>query len=231
MKSTPSLSRLFAGIAALILVACGGGGGDSTPTNTMYAVSAAQRHLLTEGGSWTVTGPVAAGGTYTITMALSPLTAAVPISGVTAYPRLRQLLTFQQAGVAPATAGPTFFFDGQSLAILQTDNGDGTCSVATSNAALPTSASVGTSGAIYGLSDLGSCANGAGATGTTTTTWSLENDAGVVLLCWNATGKDTAGAVTGSLASCVQVAPDGALGTKARITLTSQGSSTTARNF
>lgn len=117
-----------------------------------------------------MTGPAPAGGSYTITMALSPLAAALPISGATAYPRSRQLLTLQQTGVAPVTIPQTFFFDSQSLAIIQAAYDDNTCSVATSNAALPSSAVVGASGALYSLSDLAGCTSGAAATGTTRTT-------------------------------------------------------------
>ena len=162
------LHRVLAATTALALAACGGGG-DVTLTNT-YAVNAAQRHLLVEGGSWTMTGPAPAGGSYTITMALSPLAAALPISGATAYPRSRQLLTLQQTGVAPVTIPQTFFFDSQSLAIIQAAYDDNTCSVATSNAALPSSAVVGASGALCSLSDLAGCTSGAAATGTTRTT-------------------------------------------------------------
>lgn len=67
--------------------------------------------------------------------------------------------------------------------------------------------------------------------GATTTIWSLENDAGVVLLCWVMTGKDLAGAVIGTVSSCVQLTPEGAIGTKARLTITGLGVSTTARIF
>lgn len=226
-------SSALAAATTLVLAACGGGGSDGGTATiaTAYDVTAAQRHLLTDSASWTMIGSRPAGGTYTIIAAQSPLPAAVPIGGTTAYPRSRQVLTLQQTGVAPVVAAQNVFFDSQSLAIIQTEADDNTCSIATSNSALPASAAIGASGPLYSLSDRASCAIGAAATGTTTATWSLENDAGVVLLCWNATGKDAAGAVLGSTASCVQVAADGTLGTKARLTLSADGLTTTARNY
>lgn len=178
-----------------------------------------------------MTGPAPSGGAYTITLALSPVAAALPISGNTPYPRIRQVLTLQQTGMAPVVLGQYLFVDNQSLAIIQAAYDDNTCSVATSNSALPASATVGASGAFYSLSDLAGCASGAAVTGTTTTGWSMENDAGVALLCWNSTGRDTAGVLLGTIASCVQVAADGTLGTKARLTLAADGFTTTARNY
>ena len=223
---------VLAAATALVLAACGGGGGDGgTPANTLYAVNAAQRHLLVEGGTWTMTGTAPSGGAVSVTVALSPLAAALPISGNTAYPRTRQLFTVQGSGVAPAVIGQNLFFDSASLAIVQATYDDGTCSVPTANTAMPASATLGASGASYVLNDLDGCTSNAPSTGTTITTWALENDAGVALLCWNSAARDTAGAVLASLSSCFEVAPDGALGAKARLTSTALGLSFTVRNY
>ena len=223
-------SSVLAAMTALVLVACGGGGSDDSSPAT-YAVNTAQRHLLVDGGSWSLTGPAPSGGNYTVVMSLSPTARGTPIVGSTLHQASKQTYTLQQGGVTTSSGGPTLYFDDPGLVIVQTDNGDSSCSVATSNTALPNTASVGASGAFFSLSDLDSCASGGSAVGITTTTWSLENDAGVALLCWNMTGKDLSGAVIGTVSSCVQITPDGALGTKARLTITGLGVSTTARNF
>ena len=51
---------------------------------------------------------------------------------------------------------------------------NGTCSVATANAAMPEPAEVGAQGVLYRLHDHDSCASGATRLGTTTTRWSVE---------------------------------------------------------
>lgn len=224
------ITRLeLAAAAALLLAACGGGGGDTPPPGP-YAVRAAQTHLLNDTHSWALSGTGPNGQPFTITMAFAPLPPApFPIGGALGA-RSLQTYTVQQGGVS-SSAGPTYFFDATSLAIAGSDYGDGTCSIATSNAAVPLSASVGASGPLFSVSDRGGCTAGAAAESTTTTQWSLESDSGVVLLCWNSTLFDLAGTAEGTLASCVQAAPDGALGTKARLTITALGARLDARNF
>src|SRR5205814_5141375 len=99
------------------------------------------------------------------------------------------------------------------------------------NTALPNTASMAANGAYFVLSDLDACIGGSGAVGSTTASWSLESDTGVVLLCLNSTMKDSAGAINGTLSTCIEVAADGALGAKARITIAALGISITTRNF
>lgn len=150
----PHLSSALAALTALVLAACGGGGDDGTPATT-YAVNTAQRHLLVDGGSWTLTGPAPSGGNYTVIMTLSPTALGTLIIGNTEHWTSKQTYALHQGGVTIA-GGPTLLFDDPGLVIKQTDNNDGTCSVATSNTALPDTASVGASGAFYSLSHLDS---------------------------------------------------------------------------
>ncbi len=221
-------SWILATMAALVLTACGGDG-DSSPAPV--SVATAQRHLLVDGGAWTLTGSGADGAPYTMNMTFTPLAAGTTIVSGAAFPRSQQTFAIVQGGVTVSSGGPTYSFDAASLAIVQSDNGDGTCSLATANTAPPASASVGAGANLYALSDLDGCTGAASTVGTTTTTWSLESDKNVVLLCANSTSKDLSGSTTATLSICVQAAPDGSIGTKARVTIAALGVSTTARNF
>jgi hypothetical protein len=217
--------------ALLSLAACGGGGGD-TPAPTSYAALAAQRHLLTEAGSWTMTGAVAGGSSYTVNLAFAPQSAqAFAIGGVVAS-RSKQTITVTQDGTLLPGIELTHYFDAANLAFIGTDNGDGTCSVATANAALPSDARPGDKEVFVTESERNLCADGSGVVGTTTIGWSLEADTGIVLLCWTSTAQDAVGAaVDAAVSSCVEIDADGSLGSKARLSISAFGQSTTARNF
>ena len=219
---------ILATAAALVLAACGGDG-DSSPAPV--SIATAQRHLLVDGGSWTLTGSGADGSPYTMNMTFVPLPADTTIVSGAAFPRSQQTFAVVQGGVTLSSGGPTYWFDAASLAVVQSDNDDGTCSLATANTAPPASASVGAGGNLYALSNLDGCTGAASAVSTTATTWSLESDKNVVLLCSNSTSKDLSGSTTATLSICVQAAPDGLIGTKARVTISALGVSTTARNF
>ena len=68
-------------LAATLLVAACGGGGDAQPAGP-YAVNAALGHLLGSGGSWTMSGS-ASGQPFTLTMAFAPAPAGLfPVNGV-----------------------------------------------------------------------------------------------------------------------------------------------------
>lgn len=221
-------SWLLAATAALLLAACGGGG-DAPPAAVAYAVNAAQRHLLTDGGSWTMNGTGPNGHAFTVTMTFAPLTAGpFALNGSTAA-RSLESFTVQAAGQSDSEA-QTIYFDPLNLAFIGADS-NGSCSVATSSAALPTSAAVGGGGTFYSGRDLDGCTGASSTVGTTTAAWSLEADTGVVLLCWNLVAKDPAGTPDGTQSNCVEIAADGSLGTRARFAVSALGISIAARNF
>ncbi len=223
----------LAGVAAaLLLAACGGGGDDTAPPPpSSYAVAAAERHWLTDTGSWAMTGTGSDGKTYNIAMAFAPLAPApFPVGGAMAA-RSQQTFTVQTAGVPPSSGGPTVYFDASTLAISGLDYGDGTCSVPTSNTAVPASAAVGASGLIVSISDLDGCASTSTVLGGTYVSWSLESTSGVVLMCWNLLARDLAGVTLATESNCVEIAPDGTLGTKARFSISALGFTINARNF
>ncbi len=228
------LKRVLAASAWLMLVACGGGGsssGSSPPDIPQFAVNAAQRHLLSDAGSWTLAGS-ANGQAFTIDLTHEALPVGVfAVSGATAT-RSRQTVTLMQAGVVTDTNAVTYYFNGADVLLLGSDNGDTTCSVATASTAVPVTAVVGDTGPLYADNDLTRCSNGAAVAGTTLTTWSLESDSGVVLLCWNQTAKDVAGTVLATLSTCIETSTAGILGSKARVTIAASGFPVViARNF
>ncbi|MEO6745393.1 MAG: hypothetical protein ABIN08_12990 [Caldimonas sp.] len=229
MRNHPA--RWFATSAAILLAACGGNGDPTPVTPPAYAADIAQRHLLTGGGSWAMSGTGPTGQAFTITMTFAPLLdAAFPISGAVAS-LSRQTFTLTQEGTTTDVGGPTFYFDKSTLSIVGTDNGDGTCSVATSSAALPSSAAAGANGSLVTRSELNFCASSAGSVGITTTRWSIETDAGIALLCWNSTVTDAIGSVIETDSRCVEIGTDGSLGRRARLTITVVGLTIAARNF
>jgi hypothetical protein len=218
-------------LTAALLAACGGNGDPTSVAAEQYAVNSAERNLLISGGSWILNGTGPTGQTFSITMELRPMPdAAFPIGGAVSS-LIRENLSLVQAGVTTDMGGATLYFDRGSLAIVGVDNGDGSCAVATANAAPPSTAVVGTSGPLLTRSELNLCASTAGVVGTTTTNWSIESDTGIALLCWNSTARDATASIIETDSSCIQIAPDGSLGTKARLTVTALGVTLAARNF
>lgn len=216
---------LLAAIAASTLAACGGGGDSGLDPTRTYAVKAALGNLFTSSSSWALSG-TANGQRFTLTMAFAPLASGpFPVNGVVSA-RSQETLT-TQAGTQSSTTSLTVYFDPATLVFVGVE-ADGTCSVATSNGVLPDSAKVGASGLLFAEADLAGCTSGSAALGTSTNNWSLEADSGVALLCWNTV--DTS-APPSTLSQCVQIAENGALGTKARWTATIAGTTISARNF
>ena len=214
-------------LAATLLVAACGGGGDAQPAGP-YAVNAALGHLLGSGGSWTMSGS-ASGQPFTLTMAFAPAPAGLfPVNGVFAAQSL-QTITIAAAGQS-SSGTLTIYFDAGTRTFFGFQ-ADGACSVATANTALPATATAGASGPIFTESDLDGCASTSLAVGTTTSTWSVASDTGVALLCWNLTSKDLSGTVNGTESMCIESATDGTLGTRARFALSAAGVTVSARNF
>lgn len=216
-------------VATLLVAACGGRGGNGEPAPTPYSVRMAWAQLLAAPHSWTMTGTDANAQAFTLTLAFTPI-ADGPFPGTGAMAkRTEATLTVVWAGQS-STSALTIYLDQLNLSIIGTET-EGSCSVATSNTALPESALIGASGAIFALSDLDSCQNHDVALGTTTSTWSLEIDSGVGLLCWNLTFEGYGGVPIGTASTCVEISADGNLGTRARFFVTSLGVEIRARNF
>ena len=209
-------------LSTSLLVACGGHGGSEgppPPPPTAYAVNAALGHVLGTGGSWTVRGTASDGHAYVITFAFAPLAPApFPLSGVTAA-RSQETTNTTVDGADLGNVTGTFYFDAVSLQFAGIEYDDGSCFAMTANTSLPTATTIGTGGPLFAVTDFGDCVKGSPAVGTTTGTWSLDIDAGVVLLCWNLVSPSPPQSPGDTASTCFEVQPDGTLGTKARLTL------------
>jgi len=222
-------SWFITAVSILLLAACGGGGGDPPPPPTSYAVRSAWTQLLTTAHSWTLTGTAPNSQQFTITMDFAPIPdGAFQVNGVMAR-RVQETLTIASGGQSDSAA-QTIYLDPTSLAVIGFDEG-GTCSVATSNSALPDSASIGSGGPLFGLSDLVGCTSTAAVGGTTAGSWLLETVSGYALMCWNLVSMDLAGTQVASMSTCFEIGADGTVGGKARLTLSAAGVDVTASNF
>ena len=75
------------------------------------------------------------------------------------------------------------------------------------------------------------CDPGAVVDGTTTATWSLEFERGIVLMCLNSEARNLTNQVIGTENDCVEIATDGRLGTRARVPIVVSGLSLVLKNF
>jgi hypothetical protein len=228
VNSKSCRSGLLAITAGLLLAACGGGN-DPPANTTEYAVNAAQRHLLVDGGSWTMNGVAPNGVPFTVTLRLAPAAAgSFPVNGTTAA-RSVETFTIDASGQSDSVA-QTIYFDPANLDFVGAESG-GVCTIATTITALPASAAAGASGAFFAGSDLDGCSSSSNVVGSTAMAWSLEDNAGAVMLCWNSAFKSATPVLDSTQVNCVEIDADGKLGTKARFALSALGVTITARNF
>jgi hypothetical protein len=106
-----------------------------------------------------------------------------------------------------------------------------TCTRATAASVPPAVARLGNSGALYTVDDLDGCGPGALQTGTSTTTWSVEGEAGIVFFCINSVSRNNAGAELSRESDCLEIDAAGTPGLRARVSVSVPGGfSLTARN-
>jgi hypothetical protein len=219
----------MAAAAAALLAACGGGGDAAGAPVGPYMVNAALQKLLATGGSWPMSG-TNNGTSFTVTIAFAPTTnGPYPVDG-TASSRAVETITIASNGTS-SSGTQTIYFNPTTDAFIGL-LASGLCSTATSNTALPASAVVGAAGPIFTENDLDGCATNSNVVSTSSNTWTVVADTGVPLLCWNVTQTAlTSGGTSGTESTCVEVAPNGTLGTRARFSLTSGTTTISARNF
>ena len=224
-----ALALSLASTAVLILPACGDGG--SGADDSKYAVSAAMGHWLSDARSWALQGTVPGGGSYKLNLAIAPLAPAdVPIVGGTGT-RSQQTYSVDVDG-ATIDGSLIYYFEASTLSFIATDNGTGSCDVTRSNTALPIDALAGASGAISTDVVYGDCTSGVTVVSSAKNDWSLQTTSGMVMLCWKATVLDLAGIELAKQTTCIEVAPDGTLGSKASLVVTASGVPLLdARNF
>lgn len=226
---------------AALMSACGGGDDDSgvspfIPPTDDFATQTAWQNLLTVGGTWALTGTGSDGASYAATLQIAPAAAAAfPPTGAS-YDRTTVTSTLNRNGTAFGSGVVEYFraADFTVQAARSTVDGTVECAQATTSVLPPATAKVtipATSGPLMSLNDLNVCLPGAVVDGTTTATWSLEFERGFVLLCLNSEARNLANQVIGIENDCVEIAPSGTLGTRARVTLAVSGLSLVLRNF
>ena len=230
-----SLHCLFAS-AALLLSACGGGGDSAgVPPDTTYNAAAAWQNLLTTNFSYTVNGVASDGSSYELSLSSAPASAAAfPVTGVTAY-RTSINSTLRRNGVTLVNGLQDIFFDANFLQIGSRTAIPGEAPVCDAgiSAGLPSAAALtGQSGPLSVSDELDGCDATSNTQGTTTETWSIEFYDGRSYFCTNATERDlaTPSNVISTEQDCIEIAPNGSLGTHARVTPAANGITLLAKN-
>ncbi|HET9822872.1 MAG TPA: hypothetical protein VFQ16_13705 [Burkholderiaceae bacterium] len=225
------MNRLLARTAltlatGLLLGACGGGS-DGNVDPTTYNVAAAYQNLLTTTHHWALAGTDSLGFAWTMQLDGAPLPAgAFPMTGEAAG-RLALTVSASAAGTSD-TGTMTYYFNGTSAAreLIGIEMPDGTCARASTFTVPPAVASIGSSGPLAAMTAYASCTAGAPAAGGIDYRWSIVRDGSVVLFCMSS--EDGSGS---SEVDCLEVATDGALGARARVTLTMPGYQLIAKNY
>jgi predicted small secreted protein len=220
---------------AAALAGCGGGGDGAGSDVSVgpYQIKTAVRNLVTTANSWaTISGRGSDGNTYALTLSSAPLSDGVfAVTGATTA-RYAQTSTVRINAGTPSTTTSTGYYNASDVTPVGSSSSDGTCSLVTASTVLPDLANLGASGAFGNSSKLAACSSSATVTATSTTTWSMESESGVALLCSNT--QYLTGASLGIESDCYEITTSGALGTRARvsITVTSPASFTlVARNY
>jgi hypothetical protein len=239
------------------LTACGGGGGGggdgggtpapapgapappapapgapAPPSPDSFDVGAAWRNFLTTSNNWSVAGEADNGSNYTVDLTTTPGNPAT-FSGIT-YATTTTTALLALEGLPIGRTDSVTYFDADTYVAAGTSNivnaESETCSAAVSSDMPPSAAEVGDSGPLQTLEDLDGCETNSAQTGTTVTTWSLEEEAGATFFCLNTVARELDDTVEFTESDCFEVDQDGTLGDKARITLEQPGFNLVATN-
>jgi hypothetical protein len=233
MKQTSRpAGRLGASTAALlaVLAGCGGGGGDAPAPDPVvtYNVQAAFKNLPSSARSYTLAGSASNGSALTLVWAITP-------KGASVFPLTNASSRRVDSSVVVSTATQTLVDGGQESHFNDAMDGlgsvlrDGRCSQG-SNPALPTAAVPGATGDLGDATVYGTCALTAPVVNRITGNWTLEQGTGMVYMCANTTLTDAAGATVSRESDCVEIAPNGTVGSHARLKLTVLGTELTFSN-
>ncbi len=226
-------------LCALLAGCGGGGGGDSatpppviTPGPVVATINAAVawHDYLTAAHTWKMTGKGADGRAYELAVDMKPgASAPFPLTGSSGQ-TTEQAVRFTIDGATSGTSGTLYFTNDTFIGVASSD---GACAPARgAMSALPAAATVGQQGPLYVLEGYAGCKLSGQRLGTTTFTWSIEADGALNMFCITSQQQNAEGANIGSEVDCVEVSAGGALGAKAKFTLTkANGQSITGRNY
>ena len=206
--------------ATALLSACGGGGG-STPATT-YDLAAASTNLTSSAHTFTLNGTATNGAALTLVWSIAPVGSGVfPLTN-TAGQRVDTTIAISSGGIELVNATEQTFFNSSHKG-LGSVLPNGSCTKA-DDKPLPTDAVPGSSGDLGTDSIYATCSLSAPITDTLSGTWSLEQKSvDGVYLCANTRQLDATGTEVSRESDCVEVAPDGGIGTRARVTVNVQG--------
>lgn len=222
MKQPKWLPGGLAMALAALLAACGGGGGGGSDGDgasaVTYNVQAAFRNLSTAARSFTLRATAANGTPLTLDWTITPVGASVfPLTGA-ASQRVDTSVVIRSPTLEFVNGSQQSHFDAMMNG-LGSVRADGSCSQG-DNPALPTAAAIGASGPLGDSVVYRTCSLSAEVVNRITGAWSFRPELGVAYLCADTQLKDASGATTLSTESdCIEISPDGTIGSRARITL------------
>ena len=239
------------------LVACGGGGGGSTLSSTVVATPApaqlsalnAWKSLMTSGGNWSTTGKSSDGASYEITTAIAPAVGASmsdsrDVKSPTAVPpqkpynMVNLTTTTRRDGKLAGSDTRLLYLDLATFGLPYLVNpAHPSCIPAKSSGLVPVITGLNTSGFLFtGVNNVFTaspprCADNEFFSNTTyRITWSYESDANLPLFCLNVTSTLSTGVATVE-SSCFETTAAGAIGSKARLSVTSGTFTLISKNY
>lgn len=227
----------------LMLSGCGGGGAgpaplssptpvnSPVPTVTSIDVAAAWSNYVGKPHSWTMRGQGSDTRAHEMTVEMKPgNSAAFPMTGSTGQTAV-QSIRFAVDGANSVSTVGTLYFTPQTVIGMATD--DSACEPARSAmSALPGASSVGTSGPMFVLEGYAGCTIAGQKLGTTTYKWSVEADADLTMFCITSRQQDGEGVYIGTETDCMEAAPNGTLGNRAKFIITRpDGSGISGKNY
>ncbi len=241
LRRSARLAHRLVGTLALVagLAACGGGGDAGappfSPPDDDFDVAAAWQQLLTTSRTWSAEGIGTDGRTYTLTLHTSPGGDDVfPVTGESAA-RADASVSTTVDGVPSQGLQQTFYdpATGVVLGIRRTVASVGTtCDVSTTVGTPPSAVKVdaAANGLLATFDLLDGCRVDSAVLGTIELRWSLEFETGTTYFCLTSTERSPGDQVLSVESDCLEVEPDGTLGSKVRVTLIQGAVSVTLRS-
>ena len=191
-----------------LLVACGGGGSDSSPgtggsgTSTSYSLDTFQSSFGSVPRSFSATASSGA-DTYTLFLSSTPAPDAVFEGAL--RKRATQTLTIRKNGVTIGASTFDNFYQATPWQVIGATYSDGTYAVATTlHPALPNAALVGSSGSL-GVLTVYTNATKSTVVLRQEATWTLESDtATTALFCVSTVARNPAGSVVATTSGCTR---------------------------
>lgn len=208
---------LTAGLASLAGCGGGGGGGD-TSTVVSYNVQAAFKNLSAAPRSYSLAGTATNGAALTLTWTITPIGASVfPLTNSVSQ-RVDSSIVIRSATTELVNGSQQSHFTAAQEG-LGSVRADGSCSQS-DNLPMPTAALLNAVGKLGDSTVYATCSTRAPVINRIAGDWLLQAFGPKVFLCVNTQLLNAAGTSTVSRETdCIEIAPDGTVGSQARLTL------------